>query len=194
MIEHLNQHAALLRGRTRGTATRGARAVRPRSDGERPDRVIEKTVENLPATSGWTIAAAATAADHNDVLKEFQDLGTTVGADYILYAVLEKAGFHQHDRVPFSDSGRTMTTNLVEARLRLRVIETRLGRDRRRQPCARRSANRYSPACGADGRIPCSITRQRGRRCVCWISCSRRAWWTPTRDHQSRQQRAGCGR
>ncbi len=93
------------------------------------DRVIEKTVENLPATSGWTIAAAATAADHNDVLKEFQDLGTTVGADYIVYAVLEKQqGSSSTTAVPFSDSGRTMTTNLVEARLRLRVIETRLGR------------------------------------------------------------------
>ena len=69
------------------------------------DRVIEKTVENLPATSGWTIAAAATAADHNDVLKEFQDLGTTVGADYILYAVLEKQqGSTNTTAVPFSDS------------------------------------------------------------------------------------------
>ncbi|MCP5313505.1 MAG: hypothetical protein H6955_08100 [Chromatiaceae bacterium] len=93
------------------------------------DRVIEKTVENLPATSGWTIAAAATAADHNDVLKEFQDLGTTVGADYIVYAVLEKHRFStESSAVPFSDRGRSMTSNRIDARLRLRVIETRLGR------------------------------------------------------------------
>ena len=93
------------------------------------DRVIEKTVENLPQTSGWTIAAASNAANYNDTLKEFQDLGTTVGADYIVYAVLEK---HQPSTkttaVPFSDSGRTLTTNQVDARLRLRVIESKLGR------------------------------------------------------------------
>lgn len=93
------------------------------------DRVIEKTVENLPAVSGWTVAAASTAANYNDALKEFQDLGTTVGADYIIYAVLEQhRGSSQTTGVPFSDRGRTQTRNQVDARLRLRVIESQHGR------------------------------------------------------------------
>ncbi len=93
------------------------------------DRVIEKTVENLPSVNGWTVAAAATAADHNDRLKEFGNLGTSIGADYIVYAVLEKhQGSSKTTAVPFSDSARTMTTRQVDARLRLRVIESKLGR------------------------------------------------------------------
>ncbi len=93
------------------------------------DRVIEKTVENLPETNGWTIAAASVAADHNDRLKEFKDLGTALGADYILYAVLEqqKASTKQ-TAVPFSDRGRTQTEKQVDARLRLRLIDARQGR------------------------------------------------------------------
>lgn len=93
------------------------------------DRVIEKTVENLPSVNGWTVAAASTAANYNDALKEFQDLGSSVGADYIVYAVLEKhRGSTRTTAIPFSDRGRTMTTKQVDARLRLRVIESRLGR------------------------------------------------------------------
>jgi curli biogenesis system outer membrane secretion channel CsgG len=93
------------------------------------DRVIEKTVENLPSVSGWTVAAASTAGNYNDALKEFQDLGTSVGADYIVYAVLEKhRGSTETTAVPFSDRGRTVTSKQVDARLRLRVIESQLGR------------------------------------------------------------------
>lgn len=93
------------------------------------DRVIEKSVESLPETSGWTIAAASAAADHNDRLKEFQDLGSTLGADYLVYAVLEQQrGSQKSTAVPFSERGRKVTENRVDARLRLRVIDTRQGR------------------------------------------------------------------
>lgn len=93
------------------------------------DRVIEKTVENLPAVNGWTVAAASAAADHNDLVKEFQHLGSAVGADYLVYAVLEQhRGSSRTTAVPFSDRGRTQTENLVDARLRLRVIESDSGR------------------------------------------------------------------
>lgn len=91
------------------------------------DKVIEKTVDNLPSMNGWTIATAGAVADYNDLLKEFRDLGTTVGADYIVYAVLEKhQGSQTSQAVPYTD--RVQTTNQVEARLRLRVIETSQGR------------------------------------------------------------------
>lgn len=93
------------------------------------DRVIEKSVQNLPDVSGWTIAAASTAADHNDRLKAFTDLGSAVGADYMVYAVLEQ---HRGDittkAIPFSDQKRQVVEKGVDARLRLRVIETTQGR------------------------------------------------------------------
>jgi len=91
------------------------------------DRVIEETVDNLPDVNGWTVATAASVANQNDLLKEFKELGTTIGADYIVYAVLEKhQGWQSSQAVPYTD--RVQTTNQVEARLRLRVIETSQGR------------------------------------------------------------------
>jgi len=93
------------------------------------DKVIEQTVENLPTVNGWTVATASAAADYNDRLKEFKDLGTTVGADYIVYAVLEQQrASSKSTALPFSDSGRKVVKNQVDARLRLRVIETARGR------------------------------------------------------------------
>lgn len=130
VIEHLNATRRFLV--VERTALR--RVVREQDFGKTQsptdlDRVIEKTVENLPAVGGWTIATASSAADYNDMLKEFRNLGTTVGADYIVYAVLEKhQGSTKTTAVPFSDRDRTVTENQVEARLRLRVIETKYGR------------------------------------------------------------------
>ncbi len=93
------------------------------------DKVIEATVDDLPDVNGWTVAAASSAANHNDQLKDFMELGSTVGADYIVYAVLEqqKASVKVSD-VPFSDRGRKVVKNEVDARLRLRVIEVAKGR------------------------------------------------------------------
>lgn len=93
------------------------------------DKVIEATVEDLPDVNGWTVAAASAAANHNDQLKDFTKLGSTVGADYIVYAVLEKQKASvKVTGVPFSDRGRKVVKNEVDARLRLRVIETAKGR------------------------------------------------------------------
>ena len=93
------------------------------------DRVIEKSVQNLPDVSGWTIAAASAAADHNDRLKAFTDLGSAVGADYMVYAVLEQhRGGITTKAIPFSDGKRQVVEKSVDARLRLRVIETTRGR------------------------------------------------------------------
>ncbi|MCB1958920.1 MAG: hypothetical protein KDE68_00070, partial [Rhodocyclaceae bacterium] len=99
---------------------------RPASD---LDKVIEETVDNLPEVNGWTVATASSAANYNDTLKEFQQLGSTVGADYIVYAVLEQhRASSKSTAVPFSDSGRSTQTRQVDARLRLRVIESKRGR------------------------------------------------------------------
>jgi len=93
------------------------------------DKVIEATVDDLPDVNGWTVAAASSAANHNDKLKEFKELGSTVGADYIIYAVLEKEKVSaKASAIPFSDSGKVTVRKQVDARLRLRVIETAKGR------------------------------------------------------------------
>jgi len=93
------------------------------------DKVIEATVDDLPDVNGWTVAAASSAANHNDKLKEFKELGSTVGADYIIYAVLEKEKVSaKASAIPFSESGKVTVRKQVDARLRLRVIETAKGR------------------------------------------------------------------
>ena len=93
------------------------------------DKVIEETVDGLADVNGWTVAAASSAADNNDRIKEFKNLGTAIGADYIVYAVLEKQrGSQKKTAVPFSDSQRVMVKNQVDARLRLRVIDAVTGR------------------------------------------------------------------
>ena len=93
------------------------------------DKIIEATVDDISDVNGWTVAAASSAADHNDKLKEFKYLGTTIGADYIVYAVLEKEKASTKVKaIPFSDSKKVVVTNQVDARLRLRVIETAKGR------------------------------------------------------------------
>lgn len=93
------------------------------------DKVVEKSVAELPATNGWSIVAAGALADHNDRLKEFQQLGTAAGADYLVYAVLEKHRSKQKVRaLPYSNRGRTAIADEVDARLRLRLIDTAQGR------------------------------------------------------------------
>jgi curli biogenesis system outer membrane secretion channel CsgG len=93
------------------------------------DAMIEKTVETLPSADGFAIAVANAAANANDRIDEFQDLGTAVGADYLVYAVLEQhKGSVKSGTVPLSDRGRKTLTKQVDARLRLRVIESSKGR------------------------------------------------------------------
>ncbi|MEJ2608846.1 MAG: CsgG/HfaB family protein [Candidatus Thiodiazotropha sp.] len=93
------------------------------------DKMIEKTVESLPAATGHAIAMANEAADYNDRIDEFQNLGTAVGADYLVYAVLEQhKGSLKSTAVPMSDRGRKSIEKHVDARLRLRVIESTQGR------------------------------------------------------------------
>lgn len=93
------------------------------------DKVVEATVDDLSKVNGWTVAAAGSTADYNDRLKEFKQLGTAVGADYIVYAVLEKQQRSlKSNVVPFSDRKKVAVSKQVDARLRLRVIETEIGR------------------------------------------------------------------
>ncbi len=77
---------------------------------------------------GGAVGTTGTLSDYNDLIKNFQDLGTTLGADYLVLGNLEKMARSSKERaVPYSTSGRKVRTNMVDARLRLRVIDVKKG-------------------------------------------------------------------
>ena len=93
------------------------------------DRLLDKAVDDLEDISAGTLYVAGSIAGGNDVLKDFQDLGTAADADYIVYAKLEKLERSvSSTAVPYSQSGKTVTANEADARLYLRVIEVSSGR------------------------------------------------------------------
>jgi curli biogenesis system outer membrane secretion channel CsgG len=92
------------------------------------DHVLEKAVGSMELIAGDTLKTAGELAKENDALKDFQDLGTVMGADYIVYAKLEKMDKSaDKTAVPFSDSKRSVTSNNVDVRLYLRTIDTARG-------------------------------------------------------------------
>jgi len=77
---------------------------------------------------GGTVGTTGTLSDYNDLIKDFQDLGTTLGADYLVLGNLEKLDRSTSETaVPYSTTGRSVRKNLVDARLRLRVIDVKSG-------------------------------------------------------------------
>lgn len=93
------------------------------------DRLMEKAVDDLEDVRSGTLAVAGVLARKNDALRDFQDLGTAAGADYIVYAKLEKMqGSKLTTAVPYSESGRKITTYNVDVRLYLRVVDVKNGR------------------------------------------------------------------
>lgn len=93
------------------------------------DRTLNAAIEELPDVSGYAVKWTGLLADHNDIVKEYQDLGTTMGADYLVFAVLEKADEKiTRTAIPYSQSDKTISKHVSDARLRLRVINTATGR------------------------------------------------------------------
>ncbi|MCP4288353.1 MAG: hypothetical protein GY792_28665 [Gammaproteobacteria bacterium] len=75
-----------------------------------------------------TVGTTGTLADYNDLIKDFQDLGSALGADFMVLGKLEKIErSSKSTAVPYSTSGRSVQANLVDARLQLRVIEVGTG-------------------------------------------------------------------
>ncbi len=92
------------------------------------DRSVNAATDNIDKADALTVAVTTSAADFNDLVKEYQNLGTTVGADYLVFAVLEKADkSSKRVELPYSESGRGFTQNKVDARLRLRIINAKTG-------------------------------------------------------------------
>lgn len=89
------------------------------------DRTLDKAISELDnLESGHVVAATGTFAGINDVIHDFKDLGSAVGADYLVVGTIEKVEAKNKEiAVPYSTQGRKMTTFETDARLRLRVIE-----------------------------------------------------------------------
>jgi len=87
----------------------------------------EGPVGRIPMGAG-AVGTTGALADYNDILKDFQDLGSAVGADYLVLGNLEKLSRSMRETaVPYSKEGRTAKEEVVDARLRLRVINAKSG-------------------------------------------------------------------
>ena len=92
------------------------------------DRTLEKAITDMEKVAAGTVAVTGALADYNDILKDFLDLGTAVGADYLVLGRLEKLAKKTKEKaVPYSTEGRTFRQNVTDARLHLRVIEVESG-------------------------------------------------------------------
>lgn len=92
------------------------------------DRTLDKAINNLDDTNPLTLAVTGTMAANNDALKDFQDLGNAIGADYLVLGTIEKIELKQKtQKLPYSRTGFGITKNTTDARLRLRVIDGKTG-------------------------------------------------------------------
>lgn len=92
------------------------------------DRTLDKAISGMDDINPLTLAVTGSMAADNDVLSDFQDLGSAVGADYLLLGTIEKIKAGQSSKqLPFSKSGFGVTTNTIDTRLRLRVIDSKTG-------------------------------------------------------------------
>lgn len=74
------------------------------------------------------VGTTGALSDYNDILKDFQDLGTAVGAEYLVLGNLEKLKRStKQTAVPYSTTRRTVQKNQVDARLQLRIIKVKTG-------------------------------------------------------------------
>lgn len=91
------------------------------------DRTLDKAIQDMDKFEiggGIAMGHATSGAKYNDLLHDFKDLGTAIGANYLVLGNLHQLGSKTESKVvPLSESGRTVTSKTAEARLRLRVID-----------------------------------------------------------------------
>jgi curli biogenesis system outer membrane secretion channel CsgG len=112
------------------------------------DRTLDKAIGSLDSVEGGgvvvgggnahpegranaghgAVGTTGVLSDFNDLIKDFTDLGSAAGADYLVLGDLEKLERSEKiTPVPYSDEGRTHRENIVDARLRIRVIDAANG-------------------------------------------------------------------
>ncbi|MFC1776438.1 CsgG/HfaB family protein [Pseudomonadota bacterium] len=92
------------------------------------DNTLDKVISSMESVEADTVGVTGELANYNDLLKDFQELGSAVGADYLVFGNLEKlAHSSSSTEVPYSTSGRAVNENTVDGRLQLRVIDVATG-------------------------------------------------------------------
>lgn len=87
------------------------------------DSLIQAT-ETMSIGAGIAADSTISGAKTSDMLRDFRDLGTAIGAKYLVLGNLHKLGSKTVSKdVPYSDSGRSVTKKIAQARLKLRVID-----------------------------------------------------------------------
>ncbi len=90
------------------------------------DKTLDKAITDMDKMWGTEVDATAYWSNHNDLIKDFQDLGSTVGADFLVLGSLEKVAVKlKATAVPYSNKVHRKKT--MDARLQLRVIDVRTG-------------------------------------------------------------------
>lgn len=92
------------------------------------DKTLDRAIETMEHNSGTEVDASSYWSNYNDVVKDFQDLGSTVGADFIVLGDLEQVKQTvRQQAIPYSSRGKVVVSNRVDARLRLRIIDAKNG-------------------------------------------------------------------
>ncbi len=91
------------------------------------DRTLDKAIQDMDKFEiggGVAMGYATAGSEYNDILHDFKDLGSAVGARFLVLGNVHQLGSSvTQKRVPLSESGRTVTQKTAQARLRLRVID-----------------------------------------------------------------------
>jgi curli biogenesis system outer membrane secretion channel CsgG len=89
------------------------------------DRTLDKAIKDMDKLEEGTIWATGMLSAHNDLLKQVADLGTAVGAHYLVLGHVEKlTQTAETAAVPYAP-GRTMARGVSEARVRLRIVDVK---------------------------------------------------------------------
>ncbi len=92
------------------------------------DKTLDKAIGELEKMWGGEVNATSAWSNYNDIVKDFQDLGTAVGADYLVLGNLEKNEKEvKVTAIPYSESSKAYLENTTDVRLRLRVIDVESG-------------------------------------------------------------------
>ncbi len=93
------------------------------------DRTLDKAIQDMDKFEiGGGLAAPSVieGAKYNDLLHDFKDLGTAIGADYIVLGNLHQLKSEiRSEKIPLSEAGRSVDKKTAEARLRLRIIDAK---------------------------------------------------------------------
>jgi len=90
------------------------------------DKTLDKAIKDMDKVEGRTVNAVGNLAIFDDFLKAVSNLGSAVGADYIILGNLEKLTHRQvRTSVPYSKDNKEFIEDTYDARLRIRVVEVK---------------------------------------------------------------------